>query len=34
MSLTKILAKPNLTIGNAAIYWALVVPDSVMVWLR
>jgi hypothetical protein len=27
----KILAKPNLTIGDAAIYCAPVVPDTVMV---
>jgi hypothetical protein len=30
----KILAKPNLTIGDAAIHCASVVPDIVIVWLR
>jgi hypothetical protein len=30
----KILAKLNLTIGDAAIYCAPVVADTVIVWLR
>jgi hypothetical protein len=30
----ELLAKPNLTIRNAAIYCAPVVPAIVMVWLR
>jgi hypothetical protein len=31
---SEILPKPNLTVGNAAIYWAPVVPVTVMVWVR
>jgi hypothetical protein len=31
---SEILPKPNLTLGNAAIYWAPVVPVTLMVWLR
>jgi len=30
----EVLPKPNLTVGNAAIYWAPVVPVTVMMWLR
>jgi hypothetical protein len=30
--ISEILPKPNLTVGNAAIYWAPVVPVTVMVW--
>jgi hypothetical protein len=31
---SEILPKPNLALGNAAIYWAPVVPVTLMVWLR
>jgi hypothetical protein len=30
---SEILPKLNLTVGNAAIYWAPVVPVTLMVWL-